>query len=105
MAWKDCLCCLPTGYGKSLIYEILPFLVDDCFILVIEPLIAIIKQQLTKLGDKATSLCKGISIDINNNYHYLFRHPEDILDNKYLIEKLTGDWVKKIIFLVVDEAN
>ena len=26
---KDCLCVLPTGYGKSLIYQLLPFVFDE----------------------------------------------------------------------------
>ena len=24
LAGNDCLCCLPTGYGKSLVYELFP---------------------------------------------------------------------------------
>ena len=43
---KDCICSLPTGHGKSLIYELLPFLDTGCLVVVVVPLNAIISQQL-----------------------------------------------------------
>lgn len=52
---SDVICMLPTGYGKSLIYELLPVLLREKFnksayFIVIEPLNMIINLQLTKLG-------------------------------------------------------
>lgn len=52
---SDVICMLPTGYGKSLIYELLPVLLREKFnksayFIVIEPLNVIINLQLTKLG-------------------------------------------------------
>ena len=52
----DCICVLPTGYGKSLIYQLLPFVFDEWLetenscILVISPLTAIIEDQIAKLS-------------------------------------------------------
>lgn len=57
---KDTICVLPTGYGKSLIYQLLPFMFDlyphgedrglsSSFILVISPLNAIMIDQISKL--------------------------------------------------------
>jgi superfamily II DNA helicase RecQ len=81
---KDCICSLPTGYGKSLIYELLLFVDKGCLVVVVVPLNAILNQQLAKLGDLAVSLCPGKS-DINSlksgNYCYLFCQ---ILDNRSL---------------------
>ena len=54
---RDVISMLPTGYGKSLIYELLPIackeeLSVDGFIIVIKPLNAIIiEQQKKKLGN------------------------------------------------------
>ena len=52
----DIFACMPTSYGKSLVYEILPYL-DDVFcqsklsaVLVVTPLNAIIDEQIRKLG-------------------------------------------------------
>ena len=54
---KDCLCVLPTGYGKSLIYQLLPFVFDELSdgeenscVVVVSPLNAIIEDQISKLS-------------------------------------------------------
>ena len=62
---NDCICSLPTGYGKSLIYELLPFLDTGCLVVVVVPLNAILNQQMEKLGNLALSLCPG-KVDFNN---------------------------------------
>ena len=56
---RDCLIVLPTGYGKSLIYHLLPSLCDHLAdekcaenkstLIVVSPLKAIIDDQLNKL--------------------------------------------------------
>ena len=51
---KDCLRVLPTGYGKSLIYQLLPFVFDEVTkcsscVIVVSPLIAIMEDQICKL--------------------------------------------------------
>ena len=56
----DTICILPTGYGKSLIHQLLPFVFDaylgyentSSSIIVISPLNALMVDQITKL--KAT---------------------------------------------------
>ena len=58
----DCICCLPTGFGKSLIYEILPFVDPNSLVVVVVvvvPLNAIFAQPIQKLGSMAISLSKG----------------------------------------------
>ena len=52
---RDVISMLPTGYGKSLIYELLPIackeeLSADAFVIFIEPLNVIIDQQKKKTG-------------------------------------------------------
>ena len=67
---QDCLIALPTGYGKSLIYQMLPSLFDKItarnlsskdksIVLVVSPLNALIDDQINKLksaGVNCTSL-------------------------------------------------
>ena len=43
---KDVLCLLPTGFGKSLIFQLTPFLSDDNVTIVIGPLNSILKDQV-----------------------------------------------------------
>ena len=59
---KDTICILPTGYGKSLIYQLLPFVFDaylgyentSSSIIVISPLNALLVDQITDTKLKAT---------------------------------------------------
>lgn len=70
----DILFCSPTGSGKSLLFEVAPFLhqyienkVDQCTCLVISPLSALMKspvQRLISKGIKAVYLKDGDSKDI-----------------------------------------
>ena len=60
-------------------YELLSFILENCLVVVIEPLDAIIKQQLDKLGDKASVVTRGQKTEHTN---FLFGHPEDVLQNR-----------------------
>ena len=105
---KDCICSLPTGYGKSLIYELLPFIDDGCLVVVIAPLNAIIKQQVQKLGDMAMCLSKVNDIKRlkSGKISYVFSHPEEILQSRELNDAFTSDSLNtRKIYLVIDEAH
>nr|XP_034326053.1 Bloom syndrome protein homolog [Crassostrea gigas] len=52
----DVIAALPTGYGKSLIYELIPFVLQDTKVIVVEPLNVIINQQISKLDGMAVQL-------------------------------------------------
>lgn len=103
---KDCICALPTGYGKSFIYEILPFFVPKCLVIVIVPLNAIIEQQTVKLSGQSFSLSMNIdTIDLSNTKYFFF-HPETVL-NSPEINKLfrSSQFQEYDKFLVIDEAH
>ena len=92
----DVISMLPTGYGKSLIYELLPIackeeLSVDAFVIVIEPLNVIIEQQKKKLGD---TLCICLQENLTETdlnkiqsgcYKYIFSHPEQHIIKKKCI--------------------
>ncbi len=67
---QDTLCILPTGYGKSLIYQMLPYLLSTDYqgiVVVISPLNAIIEQQvkaLSKLNIPACSLSLNATVGV-----------------------------------------
>ncbi|XP_052777744.1 uncharacterized protein LOC128215056 [Mya arenaria] len=108
LSGKDCVCCLPTGYGKSLIFEILPFIDPTCLVLVVEPLNVIMVQECQKLGDSA--ICLSAESDLgpvkDGNIKYIFCHPEDILNNKSIIELFRCEHMnERKTFLVIDEAH
>ena len=62
MERKDSLVILPTGYGKSLVYQTLPFIFDYLdvssttnMIIVVSPLNALMQEQVEKLSRIAFS--------------------------------------------------
>lgn len=56
MNGHDVIAALPTGYGKSLIYELIPFVLQDTKVIAVEPLNVIINQQISKLDGMAVQL-------------------------------------------------
>ena len=60
---RDLLALLPTGYGKSLLFNLIPIYQKiitatntSCIVLIVSPLNAIIEQQKKCLGDRAILL-------------------------------------------------
>jgi superfamily II DNA helicase RecQ len=81
---SDTICVLPTGYGKSLIYQLLPFMFDfyprgedndlsssSSFVLVISPLNALMIDQISKLKDHVNvSIMKAVHVDESKDTMY-----------------------------------
>ena len=115
---KDVLAVLPTGYGKSLIYQLLPpvsnFMncggrsnAQNSSVLVISPLNALIQDQILKMTKGALNVCvlKGdrltgdddreevklnapIESLLSTTYNLIFTHPEVVVDNKKVFKLL-----------------
>ena len=109
---KDTLGLLPTGGGKSIIFQV-PALANEGMCLVITPLIALMKDQvenLQKRDIKACAIYSGMSnheIDITLNnavfgaYKFLYISPER-LKTEIFLARLPQ---MKINLLAVDEAH
>lgn len=113
---QDVLALLPTGGGKSICFQV-PALIKEGLCLVISPLIALMKDQVTQLnqlGISAQAIHSGVSsrqIDhlldnaANSDLKFLYCSPER------LKTELFQERIKKIIekrglsYLVVDEAH
>ena len=64
MAGRDTLALMPTGGGKSLLYQV-PTLADDGLCIVVTPLISLIKDQVDRLrnmGISAVAVHSGLSM-------------------------------------------
>lgn len=125
---KGVLAVLPTGFGKSLIYQILPGIFDfvrsgceperqDSVVLVVSPLSALMRDQLKKLeaflnvcilqsivedeGEQKATIPKNV-----NKCSLVFAHPEVYVDNKSVAKMLKRkEFNRKVQAIVVDEAH
>lgn len=109
---KDTLGLLPTGGGKSVIFQTFS-MAEEGMCLVVTPLIALMKDQVENLrrrNIKAISLHSGMSaaeikMAIDNarwgDYKFLYISPERLASERFL-EKLT---TMKINLITVDEAH
>ncbi|MCC5816363.1 MAG: ATP-dependent DNA helicase RecQ [Leptospira sp.] len=110
---KDTFALLPTGAGKSLIYQFVATFVESGITIVISPLIALMKDQaesLKALGTPAESCnssqdelsqMKALSLAVQGKIRVLFISPERALSASFLriFEKMD------VNYLVVDEAH
>ena len=106
---RDVLAVLPTGYGKSLIYQMLPPVLNfvdfgaeekKATVIVISPLNALIRDQIVKMRESGLSVCvlRGDRVDTEDggdeeislevpvemltsaHFDLIFTHPEGLVD-------------------------
>lgn len=112
LAGNDTLALLPTGGGKSICFQV-PSLLNEGICLVISPLIALMKDQVSNLKKKgipALSVYSGMSfIEVKKtlqnaaygNFKFLYVSPER-LETELFLEFLP---LIKVNLLAVDEAH
>ncbi len=108
---KDVLAMLPTGGGKSLLYQLTGLLLPGV-VVIVSPLLSLMEDQVEQIkafGDKRVIALNSFrSFEqkkylFNNisSYKFIFVSPE-MLQNQFLIQKLSAS---KISLFVVDEAH
>ncbi len=112
LSGNDTFALMPTGGGKSICFQV-PALVKDGICLVISPLVALIKDQVSNLqqrGIKAVALTGGIKTDeiidlLDNcqfgNYKFLYLSPER-LQSEWILERIKN---LPVNLIAVDEAH
>ena len=112
LAKKDTIALLPTGFGKSVTFQI-PALMMDGLTIVISPLIALMSDQvknLKKKGIEAEFINSTLSLDEQNDVYLkvskgkcklLYVSPEKLLNN-YFINKIMN---VNVSLLTLDEAH
>ena len=81
---RDCLCVLPTGFGKSLIFQLDPSTLDyltkvnNSCVLVVSPLNAIISDQIEKLESRGIGVkvfkqrYQGVVTTIDDDVKFIY---------------------------------
>lgn len=106
---QDVVAILPTGYGKSLIYELLPFwhfekTGKSAVVLVLEPLNVIIEQQMRKLKEVSFFIGNSPYSEIDKDKTiFLFAHPEAVIGKPKVYKFLQNQ--SNYMYVVVDEAH
>lgn len=111
---KDVLAVMPTGYGKSLCFQIPPLITGELAI-VISPLISLMEDQkmiLEKLGIKCCCYNSSLSLrtkrDTENGltqgkYQIMFITPESLVNSYKLIDSIYAN--QGICMVAIDEAH
>ena len=131
---KDVFVWFPTGYGKSVCYQALPFMfdrklgrcisgpVDKSVVLVVSPLVSLMIDQVTSLraigigagiistGQAGGQLTKELLVDERDvergKFSLLFGAPEAIVGSERWRQLLLGDPLcQQIVAVAVDEAH
>jgi ATP-dependent DNA helicase RecQ len=115
---KDVLAVLPTGFGKSLIYQLLPKLYSSYWlekyrevkifqIVVVSPLEQIRKQQVERLIERGISAACLEDLKCEEKHsdkEILFGSAESWLSDSWRTQLTTGS-LKDVHFLVVNEVH
>ena len=116
---KDVLVNLPTGFGKSLIYQALPLVFDHVrkvtghIVVVVSPLISLMDDQvkhLTSLGVTAVSISSQSVFDVSKvekgDYSLVFGSPEAWIKNDCWRNMLNNAiYSSKLCALAIDQAH
>jgi ATP-dependent DNA helicase RecQ len=123
---RDVFAILPTGFGKSVIFQLLPSLCrelnsmgynsfpENAIVLVICPLVALIESHMNELSKRGISCacvsgeqaCQDKSGVLYGKYSFVFANPESIIMNEKWREMLQSSIYHERLFAVVtDEAH
>ena len=121
---NDTLGVLPTGYGKSLIFEALPYF-KQSVVIVISPLNSIIEEQIQRYGRNAFNFGESILKQLNHtvsdvleesnrtelqrlkqcDYKYVIGHPEQFVTKTAFSLFQQESWQTRVSNIIIDEAH
>ena len=120
---NDVFLWLPTGFGKSLCYEVLPFVFDDKLgrndsaVIVVSPLISLMLDQVRSLRSRSVraaimssgqSKIDKVFLATDNDMRecsLLFCTPEAIDTAKWKESIANSEFSTRVVAIVVDEAH
>jgi len=116
---KDCLCVLPTGFGKSMIqmiFQLIPFVCDqlsgtsDSCVIIVSPLNAIISDQIEKLTSRGVGVKvfknEDFTPSVGDSVKFLYGHAEVFVENTAVKKLLrTRSFQNRVKAVVIDEAH
>ena len=109
LAGRDCAVLLPTGAGKSMIYQIAGLCMPGRT-LIVDPLVALIEDQILSLGRHGMDRAVGITASANRlgeaaDAHFVFVAPERLQRQTFRDELTERGRVLPVNLAVIDEAH
>ena len=114
---QDYSCILRTGFGKSLIFQLVPFVVDrpekvshSC-VLVVSPLNAIISDQIEKLKERGIGVKvlkeddQFVNQSIDDTVKFVRGHAEAFVGNQSVRTLPRSSFRNSVKAVVIDEAH
>lgn len=110
---EDCLSVMPTGGGKSLIYQYFGSILEDGIIVVISPLLSLMKDQVESLvkfnipaaycnsSQNEVEQLQILSMAVQKKIRFLYLSPEKALSS-FILDMLNKMDIK---LFVIDEAH
>ncbi|XP_033730182.1 Werner syndrome ATP-dependent helicase homolog [Pecten maximus] len=119
MSKKDVLAVLPTGYGKTIIYSLIPTLVDayesktDSIVIVVSPLVALMEDQVVNIeasGIRCVYASKQQTRETdtelkNGTVPILMMSPEALFHGEWRQLFSSETYQTRVAAIVVDEAH
>ena len=116
LAERDTFVSLPTGHGKSVIFELLPHLCDafkqhasPSAVLVISPLIALMETQISDLRRRGQEAIRLISSHVDGSCEktarYVFVSPEALEEPQWKMLLLDSCFTNRLKAIFIDEAH
>jgi ATP-dependent DNA helicase RecQ len=119
---KDVFCAAPTGSGKSIVYELAPFVFDmknckgeidtkdlQAVVVIVQPLKALMEDNVTRLTSRGLKAAYVGDPDVaegvrNGNYNFIFGSPESFT-GQFQDIFLSAKVAEQIRLLVIDESH
>ena len=113
---KDTVVCLPTGHGKSIIFEVVPWcqqFSDVHLVLIVSPLVSLMDKQVSNLverGLKAARLSSDLPAPETDAvqravFTYIFSSPELLQEGKWRRSLLNAPYQRRLTAVFINEAH
>ena len=110
---RDTVAVMPTGFGKSLIFQSLALLRQQSCVLVVVPLKSIIADQISELTSMGITACSlddfienSMEDILSGKYRIVYGSAENITDPKFTQKlKISSSFSENLAAFVVDETH
>ncbi len=110
---RDTMAVMPTGFGKSLIFQSLALFTQESYVLVVVPLKSIIADQISELTSMGITACslddhidKSMDDIFGGKYRIVYGSTENVTDARFIKKlKIPSTFIENLAACVIDETH